>query len=516
MSDPAEMSPDEFAKYDELDREEYERSAHSIIACTDVLELFSKSIANFIAGEKPNAQLLYLVCTSRHFEKPMHAAVKGPSAAGKSQTRAAVLNYQPKESVIEFDTMSDKALYYWQGNKLSHKILSLGEASGTEERQAQEHLLRVLMSEGKAEHIVSEKPESGRGYEAKTYTIDGPICFIVTTTKNELHPENETRLLSLEINDSEAQTRAVLEMQARIEGLGLAAANVNFEPWQNFQRWLATGPVDVVVPFAEVLPPLLQTVSVRLRRDFPQILKAIKAHALIHRQHRKVDEGGRILAELSDYTKVRDLMNAVVSANVGVSVRDEMRETVEAVKILTASKAADYSVTAFQVGQQLKMHSSTAHRRLTAAEDAGFVENMEQRKYQKGKFRCTEQALPEPAGLLPKSEQVLEAMQTAQTCKRSDICEETQERSVCTGHANGLQTDHANAQSATQTVIPLKDMDKGQSFARVHDLDGSEDIEERAAILEYDAGLPREDAEAQAAQEFDGKRDMPGFLRRTA
>lgn len=478
-NDPAEMTAEEAAHYDEQERkeaeqerEELEQSAHSIIACTDVLEMFCESLSAKIAGERPNAQLLFLVGTSRLFKKPMHAAIKGPSSGGKSELRAAVLDYMPRESVIEFDTMSDKALFYWQ-DKIAHKILSLGEASGTDERQAQEHILRVLMSEGKAEHIVSERETDGRGYKAQSYKIDGPICFMVTTTRNELHPENETRVLSLEINDSEAQTRAVLEILARNEGLG-EMPEVNHKPWQDFQRWLAIGETEVVIPFAADLAPMMRAAAVRLRRDFPQLLRAIKAHALIHKQHRETD-AGRIVAELRDYEKVRGLMNSIVSANVGLSVRDEMRETVEAVKLLTAGEP-DGTVTAYQVGRHLNLDTSTAHRRLKAAAHEGYCENMEQRRYQKGRYRCTDQNLPEPVGLLPTVAELREAMQTAQSCKRDGFDKELQEDGVCTGHANGLQTPvgDANAQTATQTAKSLKEADKEASFARLHENSGED------------------------------------------
>jgi hypothetical protein len=59
------------------------------------------------------------------------------------------------------------------------------------------------------------------GNEIVSMTIekDGPVSFMVTTTKNLLHPENETWMLSLEINDSDEQTKAVLKKVAEVEGI---------------------------------------------------------------------------------------------------------------------------------------------------------------------------------------------------------------------------------------------------------------------------------------------------------
>ncbi len=91
MSDPAEMSPEEQAKYEEADRRHYEASASSIIACTDVLEMFEQEIAKVVAGEKQNAKLLYLIGTSRLFRKPMHAAIK---ESGQSPDGAAPMKLE--------------------------------------------------------------------------------------------------------------------------------------------------------------------------------------------------------------------------------------------------------------------------------------------------------------------------------------------------------------------------------------------------------------------------------------
>ena len=167
-NDPAEMSPEEAAKYEEAEREQYEASASSIIACTDVLDLFEQEIANVIAGEKQNAKLLYLIGTSRLFRKPMHAAIKGTSSGGKSELRKSVLQFFPDEAVVSFTTLTEKALYYLP-DSLSHKILSMGEAAGTEEQDLQDYLLRELMSEGKLSHMVTQ--QNGNAWKTVTLSL---------------------------------------------------------------------------------------------------------------------------------------------------------------------------------------------------------------------------------------------------------------------------------------------------------------------------------------------------------
>jgi hypothetical protein len=303
--------PCEQSAVEQVDIAALEMSAAAIIASDDVLGLFEKAWSRVMAGEEHNARLLYLMTTTRLFDRCMSGAIKGPSSAGKSEIRHRVLDYMPPEDVVAFSTLSEKALLYFDGD-FPHKILSMGEAAGAEEQSLQDYLLRELLSAGKLVYRVVQKI----GNDLMTVTIEknGPVCFLVTTTKAALHPENETRLVSIEVDDSGEQTLSVIEKVAEAIGLNAEKAVVDFEPWRNFQRWLAAGNRSVIVPFAKELGKLIPPRSVRLRRDFSQILLAVKAHALLHRNHRQVDDRGQIVADLDlDYRPVAELMGGIVA-----------------------------------------------------------------------------------------------------------------------------------------------------------------------------------------------------------
>jgi hypothetical protein len=159
--DPGEMIESERERYDAQDRGHWEASAQTIIECDDVLERFVSSWRKIVAGEENNAQLLYLIATSRLFGKCMNAAIKGPSSGGKSEIRRQVLEFFPPEEVVSFTTLSEKALLYYDGD-FAHKILSMGEASGAEEQTLQDYLLRELISEGRLRYPVVQKVD-GQG-----------------------------------------------------------------------------------------------------------------------------------------------------------------------------------------------------------------------------------------------------------------------------------------------------------------------------------------------------------------
>src|SRR5262249_1959293 len=155
-------------------------------------EMFAKDCSRMIAGEKVNLKMLLLSGTSRLFEHKaaINVALKGPSGAGKSETREEAVKFFPPEDVITFTSLSPSALVYHEED-FAHKILSMGEAQDREQIAFQDLLLRQLMSEGKLRHLVVQKV----GNDLVTVAVkNGPVVFWLTTTRNKLHPENETRL----------------------------------------------------------------------------------------------------------------------------------------------------------------------------------------------------------------------------------------------------------------------------------------------------------------------------------
>jgi phage/plasmid primase-like uncharacterized protein len=389
----------------EVDVEKLAKSAKAIVASKNVLELFAKDCSRVIAGEESLAKLIYLAATSRLFDESMHVAVKGPSAVGKSKTRKAVLEFFPPESVISFTALSEKALLHFKDD-FAHKVLSMGEASTKEETKFQDYLLRELMSEGKLRYLMAMKV--GDHIETVTIEKNGPVSFIVTTTRNSLNPENETRMLSLEVDDSASQTRNMLRQVATVEGLNRQPVQADYEPWHDFQRLLETGERRVVIQWAKTLTELMaSTKSVRLRRDFKQLLLAIKAHALLHRDHRKRNGRGEIIATIkSDYAAVYELMKDLLASAAEVKARKTAVETVAAINAVFKAEPRRDNVTVRQIAEKLGVDRTATYRRVQAAQAAGYVTNTEKRQGHPGLYQVAE----EPSAvseLLPAVEALL-------------------------------------------------------------------------------------------------------------
>jgi hypothetical protein len=353
----------------------------------NVLDSFGRYWEKVMAGEVKTAKLLFLVCTSCLLDRPMHAIVKGPSSAGKSEVRKQVLRFFPKDRVIQFTAMSEHALLDEEGD-FSHRILSIAEAEATRDRRFQDYLLRELMSEGK---LVYRKALSLGGISTvKVITIEGPVCFLLTTTRDRLHPENETRMLTLRVDDSEMQTRNVLHKIA--EGSDDPIAEI-YPAFHIFHRTLLEqlnspdGITGIDVPFAGALADMIPTKSLRVRRDFGQLLTAVKVHALLQHEHRDIDRHGRLFADLNDYGARRELMSDIFP---NAALTKTMKETVKAVH---APQPDIGGVLVIDVARLLKIDKSSASHRLREAMTEGYVVNLERRAGHPAKYRVNEDAL---------------------------------------------------------------------------------------------------------------------------
>jgi hypothetical protein len=388
----------------------------------NILERFAAELAQSgVAGEVRIAKLLYLAVTSRLLDRPISIALKGPSSGGKSHVVERVLSFVPESAYYALTAMSERTLAYSE-EPIKHRFLVIYEAAGMSGEFAT-YLMRSLLSEGRVRYETVEK--TSEGMKPRLIEREGPTGLIVTTTAVKLHPENETRLLSLTVTDTQDQTRAV--MAALAEEADEAGPNV--EPWHALQVWLEGAEHRVWIPYAKILADLIPPVAVRLRRDFGALLNLIRAHALLHQTSRDRDDEGRIVVTIEDYAAVRELVVDLVGEGVETTVPATVRETVEAVKRLREGSNGE-PVTVAELARQLKLDRSTVSRRVRSAKDRGYLRDLEDNPRKPSRLIPGDD-LPDDVQLLPKLE---------------DVCAGTQERASSSARLNGPQEPHRNGQ----------------------------------------------------------------------
>ena len=337
-----------------------------------ILDKFAASLQDRgVVGEQTATQLVFLAMVSRLLHRPVSVVVKGPSSGGKSWVTEKTLDHFPVSAYHALSAMSEHALIYSR-EPLKHRMLVFYEATGME-GDMQTYLVRTLLSEGRLRYETVDK-----NLEPRLIEREGPTGAIITTTKVALHPENETRLISVTVDDSSDQTAAVMRAAARRYERGPDDPTY-YARWHALQAWLELGDREVVVPYAVDLSDRIPPVATRLRRDFPCLLALIETHALLHQANRARDAHGRIVASPEDYAVVRALVVHLFAEAAGKTVNKTVRDTVGAVSDLLSGSHSGYgttldTVSVRQVADALALDVSTVSRRVRKALDGGYLE----------------------------------------------------------------------------------------------------------------------------------------------
>jgi predicted transcriptional regulator len=360
-----------------------------------ILDIFGAALLRCgVAGEERTAKILFLALVTRYLQRPVSIALKGPSSGGKSFLTESVLKFFPRSAYYALTSMSEHSLAYSE-EPLKNRFLVIYEVAGLASDLAS-YMLRSLLSEGCIKYETVEKTKDG--LKPKLIQREGPTGVIVTTTSVRLHPENETRLISITVSDTREQTRAVLKALAqKVED------EIDFTQWQAFHEWLDHAEHRVVIPYAEQLAEMIPPIAVRLRRDFTTVLNLIKSHAILHQVTRERDNEGKIVATHQDYAVVRELVKDLISDGVGATVPPTIRETVEAVKKITEGGKPPARVA--QVANLLKIDRSSATRRIRTAVDKGYLLNTENQKGKPNQIVLGD-SLPEEQEILPLPEKL--------------------------------------------------------------------------------------------------------------
>jgi hypothetical protein len=124
---------------------------------------------------------------------------------------------------------------------------------------------------------------------------------------------------------------------------------------------------------------------------------------LLHQASRRKDANGRLLAEIADYTAVRELVADLIAEGADATIKPEIREIVRAVAALLANGRNE--VRQADLKGALRIDKSAISRRVAAASEAGVLRNLEDRKGRPARLVLGD-PLPEEIELLPKPERL--------------------------------------------------------------------------------------------------------------
>lgn len=226
-----------------------------------------------LVGEQGNALVLLIVVVSRLLRRPLNVFVKGLSSAGKNLLVRLVLWLMPKCSVMEISSVSERAWDYSR-SKLQHAVVYLQERN---EAAGALHPIRLLISEGKLVRLVTRWV--GGDLVTRRYVAKGPVASISTTTKDRLEIDDETRHLSIWVDESAQQTRQIVKSYRKKSTL----SRRELKTWRMVHRLLEKRigtEVDFPSWFDEI-EDRLYVDDLSVRRYYPAFIEACRTVCLI-------------------------------------------------------------------------------------------------------------------------------------------------------------------------------------------------------------------------------------------
>lgn len=317
-----------------------QEEAQAALALLKDPQLLDRILADFtrcgVVREETNKLIGYLAATSRKLAAPLAVMVQSSSAAGKSSLMEAVLAFMPAEDKVQYSAMTGQSLFYVGAMDLKHKILALAEEEGAARAS---YALKLLQSEGVLSIASTGKdPETGK-LVTHEYRVEGPVMIFSTTTAIDHDEELLNRCLTLGVDESREQTRAIHQLQRQkrtLEGLFARQAKSELlKQHQNAQRLLK--PLAVRNPYADALT--FPDERTRLRRDHEKYLTLIDTITLLH-QHQRVLRTAEQDGQRIEYVEVTlediEVANRLAHEALGRSLDELSPQTRRLLELVTA------------------------------------------------------------------------------------------------------------------------------------------------------------------------------------
>jgi DNA primase catalytic core len=260
-----------------------------------------KDLDTLMVGEEDAKLMGYLGTLSRFLDKPLGILVVSRSGAGKTALQESVCSLVPPESMKQFTRITGQTLFYGDHDSLRNKVLAIEEEGGMEGAM---YAIRTLQSSQKLVlGTTRNDPKTGR-IRQESYTVEGPVFIMISTTNPDaLGGETRNRFVVLTIDESDEQTRRIVEaamwahtLEGRME---LSRRKKIMQRHHNMQRLLK--PVEVVNPYARFLEYSLG--RLQMRREQAKYACLIDAVALLH-QHQREVKTYQIEGEIHAYIEV--------------------------------------------------------------------------------------------------------------------------------------------------------------------------------------------------------------------
>jgi len=353
----------------------------------DIFKTFKEDISNLTPINHNIALLIFIICGTRGFKKPISLYLYAPSSTGKTYLSEIVLdNFISNEDkevykggatagtvVHKPDTLQDKVLYFAEKDSVAKGEGSLASA------------VRNLLTGGELKYETTDSTQS-KGRHHKSIDRGGNVATITTGIEN-LEEQLNTRMLTLELPHSPEIVKTITKWTLQDK---YKKKNIDVEAWKKISRLLSlidkkalrensnsilNKPIPFMPAFYELLPEIYYE-NQKTNRDISHLESTIKAVTLI-RNSLKENMSIDIEPTLEDYDVVRSVLDQafVTSAMDGITPAQEkiMNAILELREEDSYNNGGFKSVAQKDIDAKIETKHATNNRHLKNLEKIGKV-----------------------------------------------------------------------------------------------------------------------------------------------
>jgi hypothetical protein len=273
----------------------------------------------------------------------------------------------PKGRVRELSSVSERAWNYLKDH-FRHWVVYIQERSN--ESGGTVHPMRLLISEQKLVRLITQWVDGKR--VTKKYVANGPVAAISTTTKAGLEIDDETRHVSIFVDESPEQTRRIVRAYARQDR---TLSEAELQTWQMVHRVIEER-ADLKIIFPEWYDQVAANVfvdDVIVRRYFPAFVEACRTVSLIRsfQCYPELPESGTITVSFADFAIAALIFDGIFVESLHRKEGSAL-ETRRAIQKACARRNGN-PVGAEDLARELEISLDRAYTRLREAEKAGVI-----------------------------------------------------------------------------------------------------------------------------------------------
>lgn len=248
-----------------------------------------------IIGEENSRLLLFLITISYLNKSPLHGIVQGSSGSGKTHIISRIADLMPQEDVLRFTRITESSLYNWGEFDLFQKIIIIEDLDGLKEDAL--YALREFISNQVLRSSVTIKDKKGNN-KSSHKIVKGQFSSLSATTKGETYEDNMNRSFIIAINESEEQTRKIIDYQ-NLKNAGMIDRNNEQKAISFIQKLVKNLKCyEVVNPYAMELQ--LPDKVKNKRRLNEMVQSIIKQITILNQYQRKQTNDGKLITEIED------------------------------------------------------------------------------------------------------------------------------------------------------------------------------------------------------------------------